>query len=99
MDKEIPNEFGDFGEIEIKVCNICGKTIQKSKCYGFVRASNMPRSIGSGGSVYTSTTPLPQTYICVKCLLRGLWVVCKGDRLKINELIDLFVKTDLTENI
>ena len=98
MTEEIPNEFGDFGEIEIKVCNICAKTIRRSKCYGFVRAKDAPRGIGMG-SMYNSATQPNQTYICVKCLLRGLWVVCKGDRLKINELIDLFVKTDLTENI
>lgn len=92
------DDFGDFGDVDVKVCNICSKTITRSKCYGYVRARDIPK----GYSLSPTTTPYSNpnpTYICVKCLLKGLWTICKGDRSEINKYFDLFVKTSLTENI
>lgn len=84
--EEQPNEFGQFGEISVKNCFVCSKTIRQRNCYGFVREKDKPK--------FTPTTQPT----CLKCLLCGIWDICK-DKKKINEYLDLYIKTSLSENI
>jgi hypothetical protein len=86
------DDFGAFGEIDVKNCNICGKTTMRSKCWGVVRERDVPKGYGP-------TAGLPQIHICIKCLLKGLCSVCNGDKKKINDYLDLFIKTSLMEKL
>lgn len=90
------NEFGEFGEIEVKNCHICGKTIRQKSCYGFTRAKDEPKYNGvMQSNVYSNQ---PKSHICLKCLLKGLYSICK-DKEKINEYLDLYIKTAITETL
>ena len=96
---EEANEFGQFGEINVKNCFACGKTIRQRNCYGFVREKDKPKftpTTTPTGTSYAITSP--KSYICLKCLLCGVWDICK-DRKKINEYLDLYIKTSLSEKI
>jgi hypothetical protein len=82
MKEEIEKEFGEFGEIAIKSCFICGKTIRKSNCYEFERRNQNNNKHS----------------ICLKCLLKGLYGICR-DKEKINEYIELFIRTSIIEDL
>ena len=85
--EEIEREFGEFGEIAVKNCFMCGKTIRKSNCYEFTRTNpNSPNVVNQKHSV------------CLKCLLKGLWGVCP-DKNKIKDYLDLFIKTSIVDNL
>lgn len=94
-EQETVNEFGEFGEIDVKNCFICGKTIRQKNCYGFIRAKDEPKytQIPSGYSVNT-----PKSHICLKCLLKGIYNICP-DKQQINEYLDLYTKVAITEEL
>jgi len=87
VEKEAEKEFGEFGEIAVKNCFICGKTVRKSNCFEFVRTN--PNSINVTNQKHT---------ICLKCLLKGLYGICP-DKEKINEYLDLFIKMSIVDNL
>jgi len=95
--EEEANEFGQFGEIAVKNCYFCGKTIRHKNCYGFMREKDKPNFI-QGSPVGNFTSNIPRQYVCIKCLLKGIWDICK-DKKKINEYLDLYIKTSLSESI
>jgi hypothetical protein len=90
--KEVEKEFGEFGEIAIRNCFICGKTVRKSSCYEYERN---PASVGSGAM---SSSYRTKHSICLKCLLKGFYGICK-DKKEMNKYIDLFIKTSIVEDL
>jgi hypothetical protein len=88
MDNTIDEkEFGEFGEIAVKNCFICGKTIRKSNCYEFERRNpNSPNVLNQKHS------------ICLKCILKGLYGICKSKE-EIDKYLDLYIKIAIVDNI
>ena len=83
---EIEREFGEFGEIAIKNCFLCGKTVRKKNCYEFNKT--YPGGMGSGA----------KHNICLKCLLKGIYTICP-DKQQLNKYIDLFTKIAISEEL
>jgi hypothetical protein len=94
--KDQCDEFGKFGEIAVKTCFICGKTILQKSSYGFVRQKDKPNFTPTGNGQYSINTP--KTYLCLKCLLEGVYGVCK-DKESINTYLDLYIKTAIAESL
>ena len=96
-EQEIEKEFGEFGEIAVKNCFICSKTIRQRNCYGFVREKDKPKftpTTQPQGYAITS----PKSYVCLKCLLKGLYSICKSKE-DIDKFLDLYIKTAIVDNI
>jgi len=89
-------EFGEFGEIQVKNCYICNKTILQRYCYGFTREKDMPmfNNLGNG----TIQPSQPKSHICLKCLLKGIYTICP-DKQQLNKYIDLFTKIAISEEL
>lgn len=95
-EQETVNEFGEFGEIAVKNCFICGKTIRQRNCYGFTRSKDI--SNNTQISSITFTTNQPKSHICLKCLLKGLYSICP-DKKQMDEYFDLYIKIGITEEL
>ena len=95
---ETPNEFGEFGEIAVRNCYFCNKTIRQKNCYGFERDKDKPKFTPTSILKPTGIGNYPKQYVCLKCLLKGLWGI-NPDKKKIMEYLDLYIKTSLSESI
>jgi hypothetical protein len=93
---EQEDNFGEFGEIAVRNCFICNKTVLQKNCYGFIRDKDTPKFVQNSTSGYTVTTP--KSYMCLKCLLKGLYNICP-DKKQINEYLDLYTKVAITEEL
>jgi hypothetical protein len=90
--KEIEKEFGEFGEIAVKNCFFCGKTVRKSNCNEY---SKFPANMNSSSMSDKYST---KHNVCLKCLLKGLYGICK-DKEKMNEYFDLYIKVVVAEEL
>jgi hypothetical protein len=91
---EEEKEFGEFGEIAVKVCFICGKTIRKTNCFDFERQNpNNTNSIGIQG--YSPKTRHP---ICLKCLLKGIFGICKTKE-EVDKYLSLYIKVGIVDTL
>ena len=88
--QEKSNEFGEFGEIAVRNCFICGKTIKQDKCWGFCREKDKEQ--------YGQIAKPPTHFICLKCLLKAVYTICP-DRKELNDYMDLFIKAHLGDNL
>ena len=84
--QEDEKEFGEFGEIAIKNCFMCGKTIRKNNTYEFERQQS------------NSINAHQKHSICLKCLLKGLYGICK-DKEEVKKYLDLYIKVGITDNL
>lgn len=87
LDQEDEKEFGEFGEIAVKSCFICGKTIRKNNCYEYTRIN--PNSVNVTNQKHS---------VCLKCLLKGLYSICKSKE-EVDRFLDLYIKTAIVDNI
>ena len=83
---EDEKEFGEFGEIAIRNCFMCGKTIRKTSCYEFERTN--PNSVNAH----------QKHSVCLKCLLKGLYGICKSKE-EVDKYLDLYIKVGIVDNL
>ena len=87
--QEDEKEFGEFGEIAIRNCFMCGKTIRKSNCYEFERGKSTGGGFSGGVGKHN---------ICLKCLLKGLYGICKSKE-EVDKYLDLYIKIGIVDNL